>query len=126
MNIAKRLAELMKKKGNMSRSRLARELKVHTSTVSNWLDGKPPKSENLADLCKYFETDVEYLTGETDEQNKKSPHNSPEDEVWELRREMSERSEMKTLFDLSRNATKEDIEFVNEMLKRMKGDDVDE
>lgn len=60
MNIAEPLKRVMEEKG-ISRSRLAREIGVHTSTVSNWLDGKDVKLENLATLCAYFERSMDYF-----------------------------------------------------------------
>jgi transcriptional regulator with XRE-family HTH domain len=71
MNIAQNLKHLMEERG-LSNSRLAREIHVHTSTVSNWLDGKEVKSENLTTLCKYFGCSLDYLTGSTTE-TKKTP-----------------------------------------------------
>lgn len=51
----------------LSRSKLAREVHVHTSTVSNWLDGKDVKSENLTLLCDYFGCSLDYLADSTQE-----------------------------------------------------------
>ena len=48
----------------VSRSRLGREIGVHTSTVSNWLDGKDVKLENLATLCSYFDCTMDYFVGD--------------------------------------------------------------
>lgn len=64
MNIAQNLKLLMEKRG-LSNSRLAREIHVHTSTVSNWLDGKEVKAENLKTLCEYFGCSLDYLVGST-------------------------------------------------------------
>ena len=64
MNIAQNLKLLMEKRG-LSNSRLAREIHVHTSTVSNWLDGKEVKAENLTALCEYVGCSLDYLAGST-------------------------------------------------------------
>ena len=53
MNIAQPLSDILKERG-ISRSRLARDIKVHTSTVTNWLKGKDIKPDNLSALCDYF------------------------------------------------------------------------
>ena len=63
MNIAEPLKRAMEEKG-ISRSRLGREIGVHTSTVSNWLDGKDVKLENLATLCSYFGCSMDYFAGD--------------------------------------------------------------
>lgn len=71
MNIAQPLRKLMDER-NLSNSKLAREVGVHTSTVSNWLDGKEVKAENLAALCAYFNCSLDYLAGKMEE-TKKAP-----------------------------------------------------
>lgn len=63
MNIAEQLKKMMEQKG-ISRSKLGREIGVHTSTVSNWLDGKDVKLENLAILCSYFDCSMDDFVGE--------------------------------------------------------------
>lgn len=72
MNIAQRLQELLESRG-ISRSRLAREIGVHTSTVSNWLDGREVKAENLTALCSYFGCTLDYLAGQISGQEKALP-----------------------------------------------------
>ena len=79
MNIALKLQELLDTRG-VSRSRLAREIGVHTSTVSNWIDGKEVKSENLAALCAYFGCSLDYLAGTTTLQAEKAPTPIKKDE----------------------------------------------
>lgn len=68
MNIAQRLRTLMESQ-KLSRSKLARELGVHTSTVSRWLDGKDVNTENLESLCKYFNCSLDYLADATGTKN---------------------------------------------------------
>ena len=79
MNIAQQLKHLMKERG-LSSSKLAREIHVHTSTVSNWLDGKDVKTENLAALCEYFGCSLDYLADSTAE-TKKTPIPEGEREI---------------------------------------------
>lgn len=81
MNIALKLQELLDSK-RISRSKLAKEIGVHTSTVSNWLDGKDPKPDNLTALCSYFECSLDYLT-DTTEKKENAPS---EDGASESRR----------------------------------------
>lgn len=79
MNIAQQLKHLMQERG-LSSSKLAREIHVHTSTVSNWLDGKDVKTENLAALCEYFGCSLDYLADSTAE-TKKTPTPEGEREI---------------------------------------------
>lgn len=76
MNIAQPLRKLMDER-NLSNSKLAREVGVHTSTVSNWLDGKEVKAENLTALCTYFNCSLDYLAGKMEE-TKKAPTDESE------------------------------------------------
>lgn len=64
----------------VSNSKLAREIHVHTSTVSNWLDGKDAKAENLTALCDYFHCSLDYLAGTTLE-TEKAPTSKGEREM---------------------------------------------
>jgi len=81
MNIAQQLQILMNS-NKISRSALARQIGVHTSTVSNWLDGKDVKTENLDALCAYFNCSMDYLVGKTN-QTKKAPTGKGERPVSE-------------------------------------------
>ena len=97
---------------------LAKELNVSQGTLSNWERGvHDPDTESLLLLSKKFEVTTDYLLGQS---NDPSHTIDPDDEVWELRREMAERPEMKTLFSLAKTATVEDINFANDMLKKFK------
>lgn len=60
MGFAKNLCELMQKKG-VGSYKLAKDIGVHTSTVSNWRDGTEPKLEHLSRLAKYFGVSIEEL-----------------------------------------------------------------
>lgn len=65
VNISKRLQELLEKTST-SRSKLARSIGVHTTTITNWLDGKEPKLENVTDLARFFNVTTDYLAGTSD------------------------------------------------------------
>ena len=72
------------------------------------------------DMCSYIEK-------ENKEENKNETSNSYylDDDAKELAEFMLENPEYKVLFDASRNVSKEDIEFVKEMIDRMSGNDGD-
>ena len=78
MNIAQNLRKLMESQ-KLSNSKLARELGVHTSSVSRWLDGKDVNTENLELLCNYFNCSLDYLADSTD--TKKAPTQEDEREI---------------------------------------------
>lgn len=60
MGFAENLCDLMQKNG-VGSYKLAKEIGVHTSTVSNWRDGTEPKLEHLARLAKYFGVSISDL-----------------------------------------------------------------
>lgn len=65
MSYSTNLCDLMQKNG-VSSYKLAREIGVHTSTVSNWRDGTIPKIEHLKLVSDYFGVTVDYLLAEDD------------------------------------------------------------
>ena len=115
-------------KDNLKKSRTAKGytqddvaefLNVKRQTYSAYERGvSVPDAHTLNKLSEYFGVSASDLLGEI-----KAPQAelSEKDEFWELRREMAERSEMKTLFSLAKGATKEDLEFANDLLKRLRG-----
>ena len=68
-----------------------------------------------------------YIEKENKEENKNETYNSYylDDDAKELAEFMLENPEYKVLFDATRNVSREDIEFVKEMLDRMSGNDGD-
>ena len=126
--IALRIKEL-RSKHNMTQRELADKLSLTPKMISFYeLGQRMPPNDILIKLASIFDVPSDYLLGITDtpETQKSAPDGALDDELWELRREMAERDEMKVLFDLARGATKEDVELVNDMLKRFSGVDDDE
>ncbi len=63
MSFATNLCELMQKTG-ISSYKLAKDIGVHTSTVTNWRGGKSPKVEHLQTVASYFGTTADDLLAE--------------------------------------------------------------
>lgn len=120
MNIAQTLQELMSSNG-ITRSRLAREIGVHTSTVSNWLDGREVKAENLTALCSYFGCTLDYLAGQTLKQEK-ATIDVVDDDLKEYLDELRSRPDKRLLFSVTKNATKSQIEAIVKMIEEMQGE----
>ena len=64
MEFAQRLALLLEEKG-VSRGKLARAAGVHTSTVTNWINGKKPTIDNLISVAEFFGVPISFLTDDT-------------------------------------------------------------
>ena len=71
MDFAQRLSILLER-DKVSRGKLAKAVGVHTSTVTNWIDGKEPKIERLVKVAEYFKVPVAYLTGDIDDPSDES------------------------------------------------------
>lgn len=65
MGYAANLCDLMRRDG-ISSYKLARDIGVHTSTVSNWRDGKTPKVDHLRLVADYFGVTVDDLLADHD------------------------------------------------------------
>lgn len=63
MGFAQTLCDLMQKR-EVSSYKLAKDIGVHTSSVSNWRDGTEPKLEHLTRLAKYFGVSIGELVGQ--------------------------------------------------------------
>lgn len=116
---SKNLKRLMDLSGK-NQMDLMNDLDLSSSTVSSWCTGqKLPRMGKIQMLADYFGVMKSDLI-----ENKSAP---PEtyylnDDARELAQFMFENPEYKVLFDASRKVKKEDIEFVKQMIDRMRGD----
>ena len=60
-----RLKELCKKRGT-SVTALSKELGLSSGNVTNWKNGRNPKTDIALKIANHFGVSVEYLMGETD------------------------------------------------------------
>lgn len=100
---------------------VAKATGITKSTFSDWKNGRSkPKDEKLQKIADLFGVTTEYLrTGELKGDGKSYYLN---DDARDLAQFMFENPEYKVLFDASRKVKKEDIEFVKQMIDRMRGD----
>lgn len=108
---------------NISPSAAALDMGFQKSVVTRWKGGTIPRDANLQKVADYFGVSVDYLlNGET----KKSPAvKTEDDELSEYLEELKNREEMRMLFSLAKNATKEDVQravAIIEALRGQKGD----
>lgn len=106
---------------NKSQVDLAEYMNVSQATVSNWCKGvKLPRMDKIDKICEFFNIHRSELMN-----SKEDCSNAPyyiNDDARELAQFMFENPEYKVLFDASRKVKKEDIEFVRQMIDRMRGD----
>ena len=95
---------------NVSPSRAALDAGLSKSTVSKWKNtpDAEPTGTAIKKLCDYFQISVSELLGE-EEQKEKLLVNGDE-ELTEYLEILKSRPEMRMLFQISKDATKEDVE----------------
>ena len=108
---AKNLNYYLQKKGVDKRT-FAKEIDTPYFTVVDWAKGaKYPRMDKVERIANYFNITMSDLIEE------KGNRTSPQDEVWEMRAELQQRPELKVLFDMSKKATKEDVEKAIQMME---------
>ena len=102
---------------------MADKLGISRSTVGMYETGsREPDYNTLEAIADIFNVDIDYLLGRTDKTTilPESSYYMNED-ARELAQFMFENPEYKVLFDASRKVKKEDIEFVKQMIDRIRG-----
>lgn len=116
MDFKDNLKTLRKKKG-FSQVELADKLGLSKSLIGLYETGdRKPSFEALEAIADFFNVSIDYLMGK----DEKSVYYLDPDAA-EMAQELYERPEMRVLFDASRKATKEDIEQVADILKKLGG-----
>ena len=116
MNFSQMLCMLLEK-NNTSNYTLAKGIGVSQSTVANWLNEKStPNFTKLKKIADFFDVSVDYLLGKATE-----PDKTGNTELEEYLEELRTRPEMKMLFNLTKNATKEDVEKAVKIIETMLG-----
>ena len=120
-----RFEQLLQKRG-VTPYKVSKETGVTQTSLSNWKSGRnTPSAKTLQKLADYFGVTVGYLMGtEEEEPNATDKENNPivlDDDALELLEELKERPEMRTLFSVSRKATKEDILKAVKIIEALKG-----
>jgi transcriptional regulator with XRE-family HTH domain len=112
--------KLLRVEKGMKQSKLAEYLKVAQSTVSGWETGNyEVDHENLCKMADLFECSIDYLLCRTNIRNSNNSNFNEEfDDILET---LHNRPEMKTLFSISKKATKEDIERTIKIIEALKG-----
>lgn len=120
MALFKDMLKYLRIRENLSQSELADKLGVAKSTISMYEVGKrEPDFETLEAIADLFNVDMNFLLGKDGSENDTYYLN---DEAREMAQFMFENPEYKVLFDASRKVKKEDIEFVKQMIDRVRGD----
>lgn len=107
-------------KYEMTQLELSKRLGVGTTSVYNWCNGiKTPRIDKVDAMCEIFHCKRSDLMNENNESQDNYYIN---DDARELAEFMFKNPEYKVLFDASRKVKKEDIDFVKQMIDRVRGD----
>lgn len=120
--------EKLCQKHHTNPSRVSKATGISTATLTSWKKGVyTPKSDKLQKIADYFGVSLGYLMGtEEEEPNAVDTEKNLivlDDDALELLEELKTRPEMRTLFSVSKKATKEDIMKAVKIIEALKGDD---
>ena len=108
-----------------TQSDLVNDLGFNKSAVSTWCNGtRLPRMDKVDLLAKYFHIKRSDLIEDKSAQSPTQQYYM-DDEAREMAEFLFKNPEYKVLFDASRKVKKEDIEFVKEMIDRVRGDSDD-
>lgn len=115
-----RFVYLCNQKG-ISPSRAAVEAGISKSLVTKWKNNRTdvPSPDVLRKLSKYFNLPVSDLM---DEEQKEKPLVNDDEELTEYLEILKNRPEMRMLFQLSKDATKEDVEKAVRIIEALRKD----
>ena len=110
------------KKQHKTQKELAEYLGMSKNAVSEWKSGRNTAyMKHLPQIAIFLNVPIDTLIGMDD--IRVEAHNEPiylDDETREIIDSLRTRPEMKILFSVSKNVSKEDIEAAVEMIKRFK------
>ena len=120
-----RIESLCKKK-NINVTTMCKETGASRGSLTDLKVGRKKKLsiDTLSKIAEYFGVSVDYLLN-GNENITVEAHNDPvyiDDETREIIDSLRSRPEMKELFSVSKNATKDDIEMAVDIIKKFKGD----
>lgn len=105
-NMYETLKKLCESK-NITITDMCRAADVPRSSVGNLATGKTRQlsAKNMQKLASFFGVSTDYLLG-----NEKKPFINGDEELTEYLEQLKTRPEMRMLFSLTKNATKEEVE----------------
>ncbi len=112
--------QLLLDRNQITQAELSNILGVSPSTVNKWLFKKSvPRMGVIEKLSAYFGVPKSYFLENDADMEKQRYYLNPE--TARLAQEVYDNPDLRILFDASRHLTPEDIRFVVEMVKKMKG-----
>lgn len=106
---------------NLNQSEVAEELGIARTTYANYEQGtRFPGKENLIAIAEYFGVSIDYLLGETDEQqslDKVVNKISDDEDLLEFYMAVKENEDLKRLFKHSKDLSSKSLKQIVEIIK---------
>lgn len=112
----KNLRDLCEERG-LTVNELARLLGLSTGSPTAWKNGTVPREATLNKIADYFGVSTDYLLGK---EEKEKPLINDDEELTEYVEMLKNRPECRMLFQLSKNATKEDVEAAVRIIEALR------
>lgn len=123
MGLNDKLKEARKKTG-MTQDDVEHKTGINKKTISNWENGvSRPDVDSISLLCKIYGIDPNDLFEWDSVKERQQDGYYLDPEAAEIAQEIYEDKDLKMLFDASRKVSKNDIQLVIDMVKRLKGDE---
>lgn len=94
---------------------VAKELGISSGSVTAWKNGTEPRPKTLSKIADYFRVSTDYLLGKEEK-----PLINADEELTEYVQMLKTRPECRMLFQLSKNATKEDVEAAVRIIEALR------
>lgn len=126
MTLGNRIERLRKQTGmnqaeTVAAINLKYKTKINGAMWSKWENDKDnPSMDSLRIIAKHFNTSLDYLSGLTDDSRSPDP-NFEDMEIAEIKEYFHKNPELKMLFSTAKDVSKEDLLFILDMVRRMKG-----
>ena len=104
---------------------LAKYMKVSSATVSDWMHGKKmPRVDKLKSLSNFFRINMTDLTDDADEKSQQDDYYiNPE--TAKVAQAIFDDTDLHALFDAAQNSKPEDLKMAADLLRRLKGTNID-
>ena len=113
-----RFKQLCESKG-VSCNKAALEIGLSNATPTKWKKtGATPVGETLDKIAAYFGVSTDFLLGKTEQKEK--PLVNGDEELNDYLEVLKNRPEMRMLFQLSKDATKEDVEAAVRIIEALR------
>ena len=104
---------------------LAKYMNVSSATISDWMHGKKmPRVDKLKSLSNYFRINLTDLTDEDVEESERHKYYY-NDETAKVAQEIFDSSDLHALFNAARDSKPEDLRMAADLLRRLKGTNID-